>query len=291
MAPAHTSDTLPDNLTSTSGSVPTPRAGSAVLDDLPLIGCVVAVTADRRRGELAALFTRRGAKVVGGPALGSTPPDEDAAPREAAERRLADRLAADRLVDTVVRREVHAVTFTSAADVTALVDAAEAAGVRADLLAALRTDVTVLCSDAMCARPLELLGVNALWPERARFGAMVSTLCTSLPQRIRREVPLTMGRTLVLQGFAAVIDDTPALLPPLPAAVLAELARQPGWVVSRADLLRRVWAPRGVAPGKRDEHAVEATVARLRAALGPNSALVKTVTKRGYRLAVDGETW
>jgi len=62
-------------------------------------------------------------------------------------------------------------------------------------------------------------------------------------------------------------------------------------VVSRADLLRRVWASRGMGTGKRDEHAVEATIARLRTALGPNAALIKTVTKRGYRLAVEGEAW
>ena len=77
------------------------------------------------------------------------------------------------------------------------------------------------------------------------------------------------------------------LLAPLPAAVLGELARRPGWVVSRADLLRRVWGPRGAGTGGRDEHAVEATVARLRSALGPDARLVKTVTKRGYRLEVE----
>jgi len=249
-----------------------------VLDDLPLIGCVVTVTAGPWRGELAAAFTRRGAKVVETPALafGLVAPD---------------RPALERLIDTIARREVHAVTFGAAADVAALVSAADAAGMRGDLLAALRTDVTVVCADQTCARPLEVLGVVTLRPDRPRPGAMVTTLCTGLPLRIRREVPLPAGRALVLQGFAAVIDDTPSLLPPLPAAVLSELARQPGWVVSRADLLRRVWAARGVGTEKRDEHAVEATVARLRAALGPNAALIKTVTKRGYRLAVEGEAW
>jgi uroporphyrinogen-III synthase len=58
-------------------------------------------------------------------------------------------------------------------------------------------------------------------------------------------------------------------------------------VISRADLLRRVWGPRGAGSGGRDEHAVEATVARLRTALGPDASLIKTVTKRGYRLAID----
>ena len=61
------------------------------------------------------------------------------------------------------------------------------------------------------------------------------------------------------------------------------LAEQPGRVLSRAELLRRVWV--GISA---DEHAVEAAVARLRTALGPHAALVRTVPKRGYRLAVAG---
>src|ERR1700753_2192209 len=127
MAPAQTPDTLP---------VPPPplgRPASAVLDDLPLSGGVVALTAGPRRGELATLFARRGAKVVELAALAVA--DEDAG----AER------AAERLAETVSRREVHSVVFNTAAEFAALLDAAEAAGARADLLGALRTDVTALC--------------------------------------------------------------------------------------------------------------------------------------------------
>lgn len=305
MAPAQTSDTVPEHhalprpasFTVRSGyaarSIPTGRSGTTVLDELPLIGCVVtvAVADNKRRGELSALFTRRGAKVLEAAATGLAATGKGAAGEAPAERSQADRLALDRLVGSVVRREVHAICFTTASDVAALLEGADAAGLRDELLAALNGDVTAVCPDPLCARPLELLGVTPLRPERARPGAMVSALCTALPLRIRREIQLTSGRTMVLQGFAAVIDDTASVLPPLPAAVLAELARQPGWVVSRADLLRRVWAPRGVGADKRDEHAVEATIARLRAALGPNAALVKTVIKRGYRLPVDGEAW
>jgi len=278
MTPPQTSDLAPEQHKTTARAGSAARPGSAVLDDLPLIGCVVVVTAGPWRGELSSLFTRRGAKVVETSALafGLVSPDH---------------AALERLIDMIVRRDVHAVTFSSAVDASAMMDAAGTNGMRGELLAALRTDVTVVCADPVCARPLELLGLVPLRPDRARPGAMVSTLCTGLPSRIRREVSLPDGRALVLQGFAAVIDNTPSLLPPLPAAVLAELARQPGWVVSRADLLRRVWAARGAGTEKRDEHAVEATVARLRAALGPNAALIKTVTKRGYRLAVEGEVW
>ncbi|HLK41758.1 MAG TPA: uroporphyrinogen-III synthase [Thermoleophilia bacterium] len=383
---------------------------ASVFDDLPLTGCVVAVTADRRRDDLAALLRRRGAKVIETPTLKLVPLDDDVALRKATSECLAapldfavattgsgwrgwmsaaeswglgddlaralgaasvvsrgakatgavraaglresysapsessdellayllehgiagkrvavqqygvenpaedshfvtalrdagaevvdipvyrwgppsDRAAVRRLADAIVRRDVHAVSFTSAPGVTALLEAAAVTGALDQLLVALRTDVTAVCVGPVCARPLEALDVSALRPDRARLGAMVATLCSVLPPRIRRVVPIDSTRTLTLQGLAAVITDgEPILLAPLPAAVLAELARRPGWVVSRSDLLRRVWGPRGAGSGGRDEHAVEATVARLRTALGPDSALIKTVTKRGYRLAVD----
>ncbi|MYS52689.1 uroporphyrinogen-III synthase, partial [Streptomyces sp. SID6013] len=61
------------------------------------------------------------------------------------------------------------------------------------------------------------------------------------------------------------------------------LARRPGWVVPRADLLRAL-------PGTgRDEHAVETAMARLRTSLG-TPKLIQTVVKRGYRLALDPAT-
>lgn len=42
----------------------------------------------------------------------------------------------------------------------------------------------------------------------------------------------------------------------------------------------------GMPAATRDEHVVEATIARLRTALGSDGDLILTVTKRGYRLAV-----
>jgi len=383
---------------------------ATVFDEFPLTGCVVAVTADRRRDDLASLLRRRGAKVIETPTLRLVPLDDDAALRKATGDCLAapldyavattgsgwrgwmsaaeswglgeelsqalgkavlvsrgpkatgavraaglresysapsescdellgylldqgvtgkriavqqygvenpaedtrfvtalrdagaivvdipvyrwgppsDRAAVRRLVDAIVRREVHAVSFTSAPGVTALLEAAAVTGALDQLLVALRTDVTAVCVGPVCARPLEALDVRAVWPDRARLGAMVATLCSVLPPRIRHEVPIDRHRTLTLQGLAAVVTGgEPVLLAPLPAAVLAELGRRPGWVISRADLLRRVWGPRGAGSGGRDEHAVEATVARLRTALGPDASLIKTVTKRGYRLAID----
>jgi uroporphyrinogen-III synthase len=264
-----------------------PRPDGGVADDVfqrfPLTGSVIAITADRRREELAGLLREQGARTVETPTVRLSSGDE-----AVVARRAGDRAAAVRFVEAVLRRDVHAVTFTSAPGVTGLLEAAAVSGSLDELLAALREDVLPVCLGPACARPLEAVGVAARCAEKPRFGSLVEALCQHLPPRIRREVRVDASRTLVLQGFTAVIGSHAVTLPPLPAAVLAELARRPGWVVSRAELLRRVWDGRDARGGAgRDEHAVEATVARLRTALGPAAGLVKTVTKRGYRLAVE----
>ena len=396
----------------TSPPSPVPGSGFAVQ---PLLGCTVAVTADRRREDLAALLRRRGARVLEAPTLKLVPLEDDtelqaataacikAPPRftvattgrgwrgwisaaegwgladelqdvlagtvivsrgpkatgavrasglrehfsaaselcsevlawlreqDVAGQRIAvqqygtvdptvdcdlveelraagadvvavpvyrwgppdDRAAVARLIEVITRREVHAVAFTSAPGVTALLEAARTAAddTYEQLLDALRTDVTATCVGPVCARPLEQVGVPTLQPSRSRLGALVAALCEELPPRVRRSIATQDGRTLVIQGGAAMVGAEPVLLTPVLGAVLAELARHPGRVVSRTDLLRRVWAPRSpaVTAAARDEHVVEATVARLRTALGQDGDLIKTVTKRGYRLAVNPE--
>ena len=283
MAPAETLDhhTETAGKGAEAGAEASPQ--STVFDARPLTGSVIAITADRRREELAALLQETGARTVETPTVRLSAGDEGVVAR-----RAGDRAAAARFVETVLRRDVHAVTFTTAPGVTGLLEAAAVSGSLDQLLAALRGDVLPVCLGPACARPLEAVGVASLTADRPRFAALAEVLCERLPPRIRREVRVDAARTLVMQGFSAAIGDYSVTLPPLPAAVLAELARRPGWVVSRAELLRRVWDGRDVRGGAgRDEHAVEATVARLRTALGPAAGLVKTVTKRGYRLAVE----
>jgi uroporphyrinogen-III synthase len=88
------------------------------------------------------------------------------------------------------------------------------------------------------------------------------------------------GHQVEIRGQAAVVAGALRPVPPAGMSLLRALARRPGWVVSRADLLR-------VLPGAgTDEHAVETAMARLRAALGA-PRIVQTVVKRGYRLALD----
>lgn len=91
------------------------------------------------------------------------------------------------------------------------------------------------------------------------------------------------GRTVQVTDDGALVDGVLVRLTPAPLAVLRALASRPGNVLSRAELMSSL--PSGQAA---NEHAVEAAVARLRAAVG--TEIVHTVVKRGYRLAME-PTW
>ncbi|MEU4211854.1 uroporphyrinogen-III synthase [Streptomyces sp. NPDC026206] len=218
--------------------------------------------------EFTAALRDAGAVVIEVPVYRWGPPEDPAAVR--------------RLAEQTARREIHALPFTSAPAIEAFLDAAGSAGRRAEVLDALRGDVLPVCIGPICARPLLSAGVPCVWPERGRLGSLVRTLSRELADRCRQELDTPAG-PLVLQGSAVLAGSRTLLLPPLPAAVLRALAERPGTVLSRTELLRRVWSG---PPGQRpEEHAVEAAVARLRTGLGPYGHLVRTVTKRGYRLA------
>ncbi|GCD45468.1 uroporphyrinogen-III synthase [Streptomyces paromomycinus] len=205
-----------------------------------------------------------GAEVVGVPVYRWMPP--------------ADIAPVDRLLDAAVGRTLDAITFTSAPAATSLLRRAEERGLRDGLLDALRRDVLPACVGPVTALPLEAHEVTTYQPERFRLGPLVQLLCRELPERVR---PLTVaGRRMEIRGQAVLVDGALRPVPPAGMALLRALARRPGWVVSRADLLRAL-------PGAgRDEHAVETAMARLRGALGAPK-LIQTVVKRGYRLALD----
>ncbi|QEU94054.1 uroporphyrinogen-III synthase [Streptomyces kanamyceticus] len=205
-----------------------------------------------------------GAEVVVVPVYRWLPP-EDLAP-------------VDRLLDATVARSVDALTFTSAPAVASLLARADERGMRDELLAALGHDVLAACVGSVTALPLQSLGVDTVQPERFRIGPLVQLLCRELPSRAR--VLPVAGHRVEIRGHAVLVDDELRSLPPAGMALLRALARRPGWVVARAELLRAL-------PGAgRDEHAVETAMARLRTALGAPK-LIHTVVKRGYRLAVD----
>ncbi|MCQ8192218.1 uroporphyrinogen-III synthase [Streptomyces rugosispiralis] len=205
-----------------------------------------------------------GAEVVGVPVYRWMPP-EDIGP-------------VDRLLDATVARALDAVTFTSAPAAASLLDRAGRRGMREELVDALRHDVLPACVGPVTALPLEAHDIPTSQPERFRLGPLAQLLTAELPGRVR---PLPVaGRRLEIRGHAVVVDGELRTVPPAGMALLRALARRPGWVVARSELLRSL-------PGAgRDEHAVETAMARLRTALG-SPKLIQTVVKRGYRLALD----
>ncbi|GAA4749542.1 uroporphyrinogen-III synthase [Modestobacter marinus] len=211
--------------------------------------------------ELVAGLVRAGAEVVKVPVYRWVLP-EDTAPLR-------------RLVAVIAARAVDAVTFTSAPAAASLLQVAEEEGVYAGVLGALTDAVLPVAVGPVTAGPLEAAGIRTVQPERARLGALARSVVAELPAR--HPVLHSGPHTLQVRGHAVVLDGRLVELAPGPMAVLRALARRPGVVVSRADLL-------GELSGGGDAHAVEMAVTRLRAALG--APVVQTVVKRGYRLAV-----
>ncbi|MHA6796508.1 uroporphyrinogen-III synthase [Pseudonocardia bannensis] len=209
-------------------------------------------------------LTQAGAEVVEVPVYRWVPP--------------ADLGPLDRLTDGVLTGGVDILTFTSAPAAVSMLARAAERGVRERLLTALRGPVLVLCVGPVTAAPLEAVDVPTLQPQRSRLGAMVRFLEAEAPALARR-LPVA-GHRLELRGHAVLVDGELRAVPPAGMELLRVLARRPGQVVSRAELL-------GALPGgDGDEHAVETAMTRLRAALGA-AALVQTVVKQGYRLALD----
>ncbi|MFE1541649.1 uroporphyrinogen-III synthase [Streptomyces microflavus] len=205
-----------------------------------------------------------GAEVIGVPVYRWMPP-QDIAPL-------------DRLLDATAARGLDAVTFTSAPASASFLGRAEARGLLPEILGALRDDVLAACVGPVTALPLQARSIPTVQPERFRLGPLVQLVCAHLPTTAR--VLPVAGHRVEIRGHAVLVDDELRAVPPAGMALLHALARRPGWVVARADLLRAL-------PGSgTDEHAVETAMARLRAALGA-PRLIQTVVKRGYRLSLD----
>lgn len=184
-----------------------------------------------------------------------------------------------RLVEQIGAGQVDCVTFTSAPAVASMLTVARGEGRCQALLAALARDVLVACVGPVTAAPLERLGVRTVQPARARLGSLVRTVVEELPPRRTKRVDAA-GHRLELRGHNVLVDGRTVELTVRQTGVLTALVDCGGRVLSRPELLKAAWRDEPA-----DEHAVEMTVARLRTALGPASAVVQTVVKRGYRLA------
>ncbi|MFE9863662.1 uroporphyrinogen-III synthase [Streptomyces sp. NPDC005506] len=184
----------------------------------------------------------------------------------------------DRLLDVTAARGLDALTFTSAPAAASFLNRADQRGLLPEILGALQGEVVSACVGPVTALPLQARGIDTIQPERFRLGPLVQLLCRELPGGART-LPVA-GHRVEIRGHAVLVDDELRPVPPAGMALLHSLARRPGWVVARADLLRAL-------PGSgTDEHAVETAMARLRTALGV-PRLIQTVVKRGYRLALD----
>jgi uroporphyrinogen-III synthase len=185
----------------------------------------------------------------------------------------------DQLVTGIAEQKFDAVSFTSAPAVASVLMRATEMGIEHQVLSALRTNVHAMCVGPVTARPLVRLGVPTSAPERMRLGALARHITDELPLLQSRTLRVA-GHALEIRGNCVFVDGAVKALSPTGMSTIHALARRPGAVVSRADLL-------SVLPGGgTDTHAVETAVLRLRTALGDKS-IVSTVFKRGYRLSVD----
>jgi uroporphyrinogen-III synthase len=251
--------------------------GSVLALPAPLAGWRVAVTGVRRREEQAALLRQAGADVVfaGGSDGGGAGAGDPVRPAAAAPGSIPEVC----LVDALARRHVDAVTFTTTAAVEHLVGRATGERHGAEALAVLAGDVVPACLGAGCAEAASRAGMTGIVrAERIRLGALVEALASHFE---RASVRLRLdGCDVVLQGGLARVGADEVWLSGRERAVLGVLARRPGTVVAKDELLRSVWGAEDV-----DAHAVEVAVGRLRRRLGPAGAGLEAVPRRGYRLA------
>ena len=126
------------------------------------------------------------------------------------------------------------------------------------------------------AQPLLDRGIAPLVPARGRLGALVRTVLDHYGGL--RTLETVAGRPQVHRR-AAVLDGHVLAISPTGIEVLRLLAEANGDVVTPTQVLAAL-------PGEStDAHAAEAAIARLRQAAGSRD-IVRTVVKRGYRLAI-----
>ena len=189
----------------------------------------------------------------------------------------ADHEPALRLIEATVAGTLDAVTFTSSPAVWNIERLARDAGLDDALRERLAGPVLRVCVGPVCAGEATRAGyTNIVQPERSRLGSMVKALAARVGED--RTIVVLDGLEVQLLASSVVVGDQVVDLTPREHDVLEVLARRPGSVVTKAQLLVQVWH------GEADGHAVEVTVGRLRRRLG-DAIRIQTVPRRGYRLA------
>ncbi|HEU4425740.1 MAG TPA: uroporphyrinogen-III synthase [Pilimelia sp.] len=214
--------------------------------------------------DLCRSVRERGADVVAVPTYRTLPPN------------YSDPLR--RLVDQIVRRQVDAVALTDPVTTENLLRQADREERGADLLNALCEEVMVVCLGPLTAAALQASGLRPLVGREGYVEDIAATLLARLPTSAVR---LALGRHQIeVRGQAVVVDERLIPVQSVPIAVLRTLARNPGRVMSCAEIRRGMPTGAGI-----DDHAVEMAVSRLRRSLN-GTDVIQTVMRRGYRLAV-----
>ena len=176
--------------------------------------------------------------------------------------------------------EADAVLFTSAPGASSWLRAAEDAGVSESISRRASEGRLLLAAvGPITAGPLLEAGMRTTVADRGRLGSLARCVIAHFGGGHAPALHTAAGRIEVRSG-GVVVDGSLIPLSRTAVGLLEALFSARGNVLSRSELGR-------VLPGaERNPHAVEVAVARLREALG-DIDLVRTVVKRGYRLAVD----
>lgn len=181
-----------------------------------------------------------------------------------------------RLTDQIVKRQVDAVALLGEPATLNLLTQAAEYGRSVELLNSLCEDVPCACLGELTAAPLRAQGVSPLVGAGPYVEELAEELANAVP-RLALRLDLN-GYRVEVRGQAVVIDGRFVPVQAGPIAVLRALAREPGRVLSCAEIRRVV--PDGSTV---DDHAIEMAVLRLRRCLA-GADLIQTVMKRGYRL-------
>ncbi|WP_038170268.1 response regulator transcription factor [Tomitella biformata] len=131
--------------------------------------------------------------------------------------------------------------------------------------------------------PRELMARIQAMMRRPRARAAVSPGADPSEGSRQREVRAIGGLSIDIDAREVAVDDAPVSLTRTEFDVLAALSKDPGFVLSRAQLIAAVWGPSWVS----DEHLVDVHIGHLRRKLGDDATLgryVRTVRGVGYRM-------
>ncbi|HWL24618.1 MAG TPA: response regulator transcription factor [Ureibacillus sp.] len=117
----------------------------------------------------------------------------------------------------------------------------------------------------------------------AELYAKVNALLKRSKGMVRNAIMMAGKIKLDPYGCTAFVNDQEVILAPIEFAILKMLMDNHGKVVSRDNLLIRIWGYEF----EGNDRVVDNHVKKLRKALGSASTQIKTVFKRGYRLEVE----